>query len=666
MKLKKIKLNSIRTKLIISLVAMCVIPLIITGVISYNQSKSILSNKLTLTSTQTLTEINNGLLDYFHGFSKIVSITASNPDIVNIDIDNNTGLIIDILKSVKENDKDILDIYYGTASGKFAIYPEAKMPAGYDATARPWYKQALEHKGQVIITPPYVDVVTGNNVIGIAQTVEKNGQVVGVIGIDCTLATLGERIATKKIGTTGYVFVSDVSGNVLAHPQKEVINTDSASKLSIWDKVKSENSGFVSYEFNGIKRFAVYETNELTGWKLVATLDESELSNDTKSILHTSLLITLLIGIISVFISLLLSKGIAHNIKRLKEVFAKASNGDLTVSITASTKDEFEDLAISFNSMIKNIAGLMNSVTKSSKTVLETSTSLASMSEEITASINEVAKAIEEVSAGATEQVQNAQNGASEMDDLSKKLDKISVNSNEMDKISNDTKELGSKGLYMIETLTEKSNRTKTATTEVNNIVQDMNENTKKINAISETIADITAQTNLLALNASIESARAGEAGKGFAVVADEIRKLAEQSKNSTEEIKVIIGSIQNKSDTAVKAIKSTEDVVNEQEIAVDETHKIFNEILKSIEIMIKKVDEVKISIVDINEKKQSTVSEINNISFISEQTAAASEEVTASSEEITATMEELTKHSSELQILAEQLGAEINKFKTN
>ena len=76
MKFKKIKLNSIRTKLIISLVAICVIPLIITGFGSYNQSKSILSNKLTLTSTQTLTEINNGLLDYFHGFSDIVSMTV--------------------------------------------------------------------------------------------------------------------------------------------------------------------------------------------------------------------------------------------------------------------------------------------------------------------------------------------------------------------------------------------------------------------------------------------------------------------------------------------------------------------------------------------------------------------------------------------------------------
>ena len=666
MRFKNIKINSIRAKLVISLVAICVIPLIITGVVSYNQSKSILNNKLTLTSTQTLTEINNGLMDYFHGFSNTVSMTSKNPGIVNIDTDNNTGFITEILKGVKESDKDILDIYYGTASGKFAIYPDAKMPDGYDATTRGWYKLALEHKGQVVITPPYVDAGTGKNVVGIAQTVEKNGQVVGVIGIDCTLSTLAERISTKKVGNSGYVFISDVSGTVLAHPQKDVINTDGAAKLSIWDKVKSEKSGFINYELDGVNKFGVYETNELTGWKLVATLDESELSNDTKSILHTTFLIISVMTLIAVFMSLVLSKGIAHNIKKLKEVFAKASEGDLTVSITSSTKDEFKDLAISFNSMIKNISELMNSVTTSSKTVLETSTSLASMSEEISASVGEVSKAIEEVSVGATEQVQNAQKGASDMDDLSKRLDEISDNSKEMDKVSVDTKKLGLKGLNMIDTLIEKSYRTKTSTTEVTNIVQDMNESTKQINAISETIANITAQTNLLSLNASIESARAGEAGRGFAVVADEIRKLAEQSRTSTEEIKAIIAIIQMKSDTAVQAIKTTETVVNEQELAVGEAQQIFSEILNSIEIMINKVDEVKVSIVNINEKKQSTVSEINNISFISEQTAAASEEVTASSEEISATMQELTKHSSELQILAEKLGSEINRFKIN
>ncbi|MBU3127102.1 methyl-accepting chemotaxis protein [Clostridium tagluense] len=666
MKFKGFKMNSIRTKLIISLVGICVIPLIITGFGSYNQSKSILSKKLTVTSSQTLTEINNGLVDYFNGFSNMILMVSSNYDFVNVDTGNNAKYIPDILKGVKESNKDILCISYGTASGKFDTYPNDKMPKGYDATTRPWYKQALEHKGQVIITPAYKDNGTGNNVVTLARTVEKSGQVVGVVAIDLPLTTLAQRISTKKVGSTGYVFISDVSGNILAHPQKELINTNAASKLSFWNKAKSENSGFVNYKDNGTKKFGVYQTNELTGWKLVATLDESELSSDTKSILQTTFLMILVMGIISVFMSLLLSKGISNNILKLKEVFAKASNGDLTVSINASTKDEFNDLAISFNLMIKNISDLMHSVTSSSKTVLLTSTSLTNMSEGVTASISEVASAIEEVSIGATHQAQNAQNGASQIEDLSNRIDKISVNSNEMDKISSNTKDLGSKGLLMVNTLIEKSNKTKIATAEVNNIVQDMNESTKQINAISETIANITEQTNLLSLNASIESARAGEAGRGFAVVADEIRKLADQSKTSTEEIKTIIASIQKKSDVAVNAIKSTETVVNEQDLAVVKTQEIFSEILKSIEVMITKVDEVKISIIDINEKKQSTVLEIENISAISEQTAASSEQVTASTEEITATMEEFTKHSGELQMLAEQLGAEINKFKIN
>nr|WP_207715070.1 methyl-accepting chemotaxis protein [Clostridium estertheticum] len=663
-KSKKLKLNSIRTKLIISLVSICIIPLIILGIGSYRQSKSILNNKLTVTSTQTLTEINNGLSNYLNGFSNMLSLTSNNYNFINVDTGNNINYIPDLLKGVTESNKDILDISYGTSTGKFNTYPNATMSPGYDATKSSWYKQALEHKGQVIITPEYIDDGTKKNIITLAKTVEKNGEVVGVVEIDLTLNTLAEQISTKKLGNTGYVFVSETSGKVLAHPVKKLINTYTASKLPFWNDAKSQNSGFVNYDDNGSKKFGVYQTNELTGWKLVATLDQSELSNDTKSIIHTTLLIILIMGLISVVMSLLLSKGIAYNIHNLKDVFAKASNGDLTVSIKASTKDEFEDLAISFNSMMKNISGIMNNVTNSSKTVAETSTTLASLSEEVTVSIGEVSSAIEQVSIGATQQAQNAQDGALAMDDLSNRLDKISNNSNEMDKISTGTKDLGTKGLSMMDTLIEKSNKTKSSTKEVNEIIQDMNESTKQINAISETLVSITEQTSLLSLNASIESARAGEAGKGFAVVAGEIRKLAEQSKNSTEDIKGIIANIQKKSNTAVEAIKSTETVVDEQELAVGETKNIFSEILKSINIMITKVEETKISIVDVNEKKQSTVLEIENISSISEQTAAASEQVSASTEEITATMEEFAKHSSELQALSEKLDNEIKKFK--
>jgi len=666
MKLRKLNINNIRSKLIISLVGICIIPLIILGYGSYVQSKSILNEKLKVTSQQTLSEVNSVIDNYFNGFGNAVTMMSTNYNFVNSDNSVNISFIPGLLQNAKEIDNDIFSTYFGTTDGQFKIYPNNKMPDGFDPRERPWYKQALAHKGQVIITLPFADAQTGKSVVSITKTVEKDGETIGVCAMNVSLDTLSEEISSKKIGDSGYVFIADLEGKIIAHPKKELIGTDEASKLSIWNNIKTSNNGFANYTYNNMNKFGVYETNGVTGWKIVATLDEMELAKDTKSILFTTLIIILVMTVISIVLSLVLSKGIAQNIKKLKEVFGKASNGDLTVSIIASTKDEFRDLANSFNSMIGNISELMNSVTKSSKEVLETSSNLASMSEEVTASIGEVAKAIEEVSEGATNQSQNAQKGASEMNDLSDKLDKISVNSNEMDKLSVNTKELGSKGLSMIDTLIEKSNKTKIATTEVNDIVQDMNESTKKINTISEAISQITEQTSLLSLNASIESARAGEAGKGFAVVAAEIGKLAEQSKNSTGQIKAIIASIQEKSNTAVKAIKSTEDVVNEQDLAVIHTQGIFSEILKSIGIMIDKVEEVKLSIVDINQKKQSTLAEIENISAISQETASATEEVTASTEEITSAMDKFTSYADGLQLLAEKLGSEIDKFKIN
>jgi len=667
MKPNKFKINNIRSRLIISLLGICIIPLLILGYGANMQAKSILNEKLKVTSQQTLSEVNDGIDNYFNGLGRTITYLSDNYTIVNNNETEAASFIPVLLKEVKDSDSDIASVYFGSADGRMTISPNDPMPDGYDPRVRPWYKQALDNKGKVIVTLPYLDSQTGKYTITVARTVERNTEVVGVCGMDVSVDTLTKKLGSKKIGNSGYVFVTDLEGkSMIAHPNKEIIGTDAASKLSIWNEVKTSEKGFVTYEYNSAKKFGAYSTNKSTGWKLVATLDETEVSNDTRSIWVTTASITLIIFLISIAFSLFLSKGIAQNIKKLKEVFEKVSNGDLTVSITPSTKDEFMDLAYSFNGMIKNISELMNNVTKSSKTVLETSSNLASMSEEVTASIGEVARAIEGVSEGATDQAQNAQNGVAEINDLSNKLDEISVNSNEMDKLSVSAKELGAKGLSMIDTLIEKSYRTKTATSEVNDIVQDMNESTKKINTISETISQITEQTNLLSLNASIESARAGEAGKGFAVVAEEIRKLAEQSKESTEEIKVIIANIQKKSDTAVSAIKSTENIVIEQDLAVSHTQQIFSEILNSIETMINKVEEVKVSIIDINKKKQSAVVEIENISSISQETASASEEVTASTEEITAAMDKFTRYADELQVLAEKLDSELSNFKIN
>jgi methyl-accepting chemotaxis protein len=657
-------LNSIRVKLITSLVSICIIPLLIAGFFSYNQSKSILYNKLNVTSTQTLTEVNNGLTDYFHGFTDIASMTARNPIITSIDTNNNITLVSEILKSVKDSDGDILDAYYGTASGKFIMYPNTKMPDGYDATKRPWYKQAIESPGKVVITPPYKDAATTNMVITIAQAVEKDGKIVGVLGIDCTLSTLADRIATKKIGNSGYIFIADPAGNVLAHPNKSFIGTDAASKLSFWNKVKTEKSGFVQYNYNGVEKFGVYETSGLTGWKLVATLDQSELTTDTKSILVANSIIILIMALIAIGMSLILSRGIALNVKKLKEVFAKASHGDLSNFLEVQTKDELGELAKDYNSMIKNIGILLENAKQTSNIVLDTASNLSSLAEETTASMSQVALAVSEISHGAGNLAENSQETATGIGELSERLDNIAEITDDMSNVSHDTKSLSKQGIDTVNVLTSKNNETMEASIKVSEIVADVNKSAREISSISDAINAITEQTNLLSLNASIEAARAGEAGKGFAVVADEIRKLAEQSKNSTEQIKAIIETIQLKATTAVQAMDNTRKIGSEQNDAVSRTEQIFTDILRSITTLTEKVEKVKKSVESMQVQKQVFVSQVENTSAISEETASSTEEVTASTEEVTSTMERFTEHTAELQELAEKLNEEIGKFK--
>jgi methyl-accepting chemotaxis protein len=664
MKKSKFKINTIRIKLVSGMISLCIVPLLILGMGSYFQSKAKLDEKLTLASTQTLSQINDSLQEYFSGMMQLASITADNYHFIHMNEGQNSTFIKDLLINIKENNNDILSAYYGLETKETINYPETDLPEGYDPTSRSWYQQAIHDKDNVVLTSPYVDAFTGDNVITIAKAVVKNGQIVGVFAIDCSLTTLTGKISKKQVGNTGYIFLANKEGNIIAHPETSLINTDTAAELSFWTQAKENDNGFVDYKYKGENVFGVFQTNNLTGWKLVATLNERELTDDTRSILNTTFAIIGIMGLISVVVSLFLSSGISKNIKMLMHVFSKASEGDFTVSIKAKTKDEFSDLANSFNSMLKDVSLLLGNVINSSDTVMETSSSLATMSSEVTLAVGEVAKAIDEVSKGAVAQASDAQEGVSGMESLSKQLDEIGSNSIEMDAISNDTKGLSSKGLEMVDTLREKSNKTKTSTDQVNAIIEDMYESSLHIGNISDALATITAQTNLLSLNASIEAARAGDAGKGFAVVASEIRKLAEQSKKSTEEIQVIIENIQTKAAIAADSIKNTKQVVDEQDITVVQTQEIFDDILKAIENMTSKVKEIRSSILITDENKSSLLSAIENISSVSEETASASEEVTASTEEINATMEEFARYSENLKKLANQLGLEVRKFK--
>jgi methyl-accepting chemotaxis protein len=313
--------------------------------------------------------------------------------------------------------------------------------------------------------------------------------------------------------------------------------------------------------------------------------------------------------------------------------------------------------------MVDNVSKLMKNVQNTSSDLLEASINISSMSEETTASISEVSNAIQEVANGATNQAQSATEVAMSVDELSNRIDDVDRQTNHINKLSGETEQLSTQGLVILKDLISKAIKTRDNSMESADLVNEMTKSIGKIQYISNAIAGITEQTNLLALNASIEAARAGDAGKGFAVVAEEIRKLAEESKTSTDQIKDIVAEINMKANNTQSAMGESTNMLQQQGEAIKETEDIFNKIVDSIIPLTGAIENIN----SLNKKMHSNKDEVNiqiqNIAAVSEESASISEEVTASTQEVSATMDELTRYANNLQEISSKLQDELKSF---
>lgn len=657
------KLMTMKSKLIAMLISISLIPILVLGISTYLISYNVLDKKLETTSMQTTKEVTRGINNYFSAMSNILKILSNDTNL--IEADNSIYLEFGkvLMENAKNTDPNIINIYVGTEQGKFYVEPYVELPGDFDHRTRDWYQQAKHKSDEIFMTNPYVDTASGKLVVSFSMATLKNGNVVGVVGMDVELNALARSLSGIKIGNSGYIYITDENGILISHPDESLIGTDTVLNFSFWKEAKENINGFVNYEYQGERKFASFDTSEFTGWKVMASLNYSELSQHTLPILVSILIISIVTFICAILLSIMFSAPIGKNIKILLNSFQRMAQGDLTTRVTIKSKDEFYLLGTQFNNMSQNVSKLIQNVSDVSTTVLDSSVVLSSMAEETSASINEVSRAIEEVAKGATEQAQYASTSADNISELADNLNQIDDSTEVIDSLSQNARELTLQGLNRVDTLIQSSEITMKSTVNVSELVSETCDSIKKIDAISNTIDMITAQTNLLSLNASIEAARAGESGKGFAVVANEIRNLAEQSKESTVKIKAIIEDINRKTELSVEAMEITKKNVKEQEQLVNETHSLFTDIMNAIHTLSVKVTEIKKTTDGIASNKDQMVSQIENMSAVSEETASSTEEVTSSSVEIAITMDEITKHAADLHRLSEQLQERINSF---
>lgn len=357
-------------------------------------------------------------------------------------------------------------------------------------------------------------------------------------------------------------------------------------------------------------------------------------------------------------------KKLVGNVQRILETLKQIQSGDLRAVCEVNSKDEIQDIANGLNDTTKRVSALIAKIKESAETVFQSSSIVTESMYQTTEATNQIASAIAEIAQSTTEQAHDTQEEADRAGELGKEIEFIVKAVDETDEVVSQTSELSNRGKMAIQTLFTKAQETKEASAIVGKNIMYMDESTQKIGSFTKSIEDIASQTNLLALNAAIEAARAGEHGRGFAVVAEEVRKLAEQSAESAQEIKELIETIQSQSKTTVKIMGDVAYAVEEQDQAIQESQNIFNEIRKGIEVVQDKTNVIQKSSIDMEEKKNEIVGMIENISAATEETAASSEEISASTEEQLATVHEVNDLAVGLQKVAATLKEMVQQFK--
>ncbi|CAM3042968.1 methyl-accepting chemotaxis protein [Paenibacillus sediminis] len=648
---------TIRKRLIISFVLMLWVPSLLIGYSSYHSSKNEIEKQLMLSASENVkllnSQINSQLQMVVNGLNSFsTTINSASYE------DANMGMLEHDFSQFTRLQNEVTSIYAAADNGTMIRFPNVERSKDSDPRQAPWYKQAMDNKGKVMVTEPYINSATGDTIITLAKAASDGS---GVIGIDYSLKTITNLTNKVAIGSKGYATIIDMHKKYVTHPDQK---TGTEIKDNWVDQLYQSKEGVLDYQLDGKAKKMSFVTNELTGWKIAGTMYSSEVFEATSSILINTLIVMFISILIGSFVIYGVIKSILRPLRILSENAEVISSGDLTQRIAIESNDEISRLGRSFNQMVESLHAVITNVKISTEQVSSASEQLVASAVQTSQVTDQVSLAIQHIASGAEDQTSRIEGNAKALEETLQGVLHISQGSTSVSQLSSGIAVKAQEGSEFMGNNLKQMEFIHESVVQSNEMMKSLSERSKEIENILDVIKEIAEQTNLLSLNASIEAARAGEHGRGFAVVANEVKKLAEQSNVSAAQISALIRSVQQETKSSVQLMEqvtsNVEDGVSISKGAADK----FNEIMSSMRQIASRVGGVTGTMQQITASIQEVSSSANEISSIARENAAVSEEVAASSEEQLASMEEVTASARSLSKISEELQSLVNKFK--